>query len=91
MYVAITDNPLALFFTNFSFDFYNAPSIFLHGINNIYDINNPAKNGFSILKNVPNLSVTFEKLSNILYTITTVSAINNHDILFLHPCFISSI
>ena len=60
-------------------------------LNKIYDINNPAKNGFKILKNVLNHSCTFEKLSNILYTTTTINAINSHDILFFQLCFISSI
>ena len=58
---------------------------------NIYDIKIPIRNGFNILRNDPNQACTLEKLSNILYTITTVIAINNHDILFFHPCFISSI
>ena len=56
MYVAITDNPLALFFTNFSFDFSTAPSIFLHGINNIYDINNPANTTFKLVPTINSIS-----------------------------------
>ena len=68
IYTVTILNPLAFFEISFNLLFFYLFSILLQGINNIYAIIIPAKNGLIILKNFPIASIIFVKLSKALYT-----------------------